>query len=60
MNRVAIVAVTVISLWAGSAIDQGKLQYFIAGALFTLVMEGLVRTILWAAQKIARPKVHRV
>jgi hypothetical protein len=60
MNRVAVVAVTVISLWAGSSINPAKLQYFIAGALFTLAMEALVRTITWMARKVARPKVHSV
>jgi hypothetical protein len=60
MNRVAIVATTTISLWVGSMVDQEKLEYLIAGALFTLAMEGLARFILWVARKAARPKVHQV
>jgi len=60
VNRVAIVAVSVCSLLAGSSIDPEKLQYFIAGALFTLAMEALVRIITWLARKASRPQVHSV
>jgi hypothetical protein len=60
MNRVAIVATTTISLWVGSMVDQEKLQYLIAGALFTLAMEGLAKFILWVARKASGPKVHHV
>jgi len=60
MNRMAMVAVSVISLLAGSSIDPGKLQYFIAGALFTLAMELVVGIITWLARKVSRPKVHSV
>ncbi|HTV56642.1 MAG TPA: hypothetical protein VMI06_17225 [Terriglobia bacterium] len=60
MNRVAIVAITSISLWVGSTVDQEKLEYLIAGALFTLAMELVVRIITWLARKVSRPKVHSV
>lgn len=60
MNRVALVVVAVISLWIGSMIDPEKLQYLIAGALFTLAIEGLVRLMIGVARKVSRPKVHHV
>jgi hypothetical protein len=60
MNRVAVVAITSISLWVGSLVDQEKLEYLIAGALFTLAMELVVKIITAIARRIARPKVHSV
>jgi hypothetical protein len=60
MNRVAVVAITSISLWVGSLVDQEKLEYLIAGALFTLAMELVVRIITVIARKVTRPKVHSV
>jgi hypothetical protein len=60
MNRVAVVAISSISLWVGSTVNQLKLEYLIAGALFTLAMELVVRVITAVARKVARPKVHGV
>jgi hypothetical protein len=60
MNRVAVVAITSISLWVGSLVDQEKLEYLIAGALFTLAMELVVKIITAIARRIVRPKVHSV
>jgi hypothetical protein len=60
MNRVAVVAVTSISLWVGSIVDQEKLEYLIAGALFTLAMELVVKLITAIARRVSRPKVHSV
>jgi hypothetical protein len=60
MNRVAVVAITSISLWVGSLVDQEKLEYLIAGALFTLAMELVVKIITAIVRRIARPKVHSV
>jgi hypothetical protein len=60
MNRVAVVAITSISLWVGSLVDQEKLEYLIAGALFTLAMELVVKIITAMARRIVRPKVHSV
>lgn len=60
MNRVAVVAISSISLWVGSTVNQVKLEYLIAGALFTLAMELVVKVITAVARKVARPKVHSV
>jgi hypothetical protein len=60
MNRVAVVAITSISLWVGSLVDQEKLEYLIAGALFTLAMELVVKAITAIARRVSRPKVHSV
>jgi hypothetical protein len=60
MNRVAVVAITSISLWVGSMVDQEKLEYLIAGALFTLAMELVVKLITAIARRVSRPKVHSV
>ena len=60
MNRVAVVAITSISLWVGSMVDQQKLEYLIAGALFTLAMELVAKIIGAIARRVLRPKVHSV
>lgn len=60
MNRVAVVAISSISLWVGSTVNQLKLEYLIAGALFTLAMELVVKVIIAVAQRLSKPKVHNV
>jgi len=60
MNRVAVVAISSISLWVGSTVNQLKLEYLIAGALFTLAMELVVKVITAVAQRLSKPKVHNV